>query len=301
MAQRKSIRGSRSSVLWLAIILVLVLAIALATVVFVVGPERQLAVQATATAQAHASQATATTQAHASEVQRTYDAGVAFAEAGDWEKAAEEFSRVVSLDPGYKDAAARFAEARGNVEAAKVTATAQAVAMVEQIAATATAEAIAQAEQAQATATAQAQATAEAQANAQATAVAAPTPTTASPPAVQPTATSTPHALSAQREDIARWTWVSSGQVDGPAAPSSAKAGELLLFHGDIEGIGKFRWRIFRPGEPTCRPLGTAVAVRIWGGTESGRQALAEQTIELVANQQGITDWRGLQAGGWCK
>ena len=129
MAQRKSVRGSRSSVLWLPIILVLVLAIALAAVVFVIGPERQLAVQATATA-----------QAHASEVQRAYDAGVAFATAGDWEKAAEEFARVVSLDPGYKDAAARLAEARGNVEAAKVAATAQAVAMAERIAATATAE-----------------------------------------------------------------------------------------------------------------------------------------------------------------
>jgi len=287
-------------VLWLAIILILVLAIALASVVFVIGPERQLAAQATATAQARASQATTTAQAHTSEVKRAYDAGTAFAAAGDWEKAAEEFAKVVVLGPGYKDAAARFAEARGNVEAAKVAATAQAVAVVEQSAATATAEAIAQAE-AQAMATAQAQATAEAQANTQATAVAAPTPTTASPPSVQPTATSTPHALSAQREDIARWTWVSSGQVDGPAAPSSAKADELLLFHGDIEGIGKFRWHIFRPSEPTCRPLGTAVAVRIWAGTESERQALAEQTIELVANQQGITDWRSLQAGSWCK
>jgi len=41
MVQRKSVRGSRSSVLWLAIILVLVLAIALAVVVFVIGPERE--------------------------------------------------------------------------------------------------------------------------------------------------------------------------------------------------------------------------------------------------------------------
>ena len=101
MAQRKSVRGPRSSVLWLVIILVLVLAIALAWVVFVIGPERQFAVQATATA-----------QAHTSEVQRAYDAGVAFASAGDWDKAAEEFARVVGLEPGYKDAAVRLAEAR---------------------------------------------------------------------------------------------------------------------------------------------------------------------------------------------
>ena len=122
MAQRKSVRGPRSSVLWLAIILILVLAIALAAVVFVIGPERQFAVQATATA-----------QAHASEVQRAYDAGVAFATAGDWEKAAEEFAKVVALEPGYKDATARLTEAHANAEAAKATATAQA-------AATATAE-----------------------------------------------------------------------------------------------------------------------------------------------------------------
>jgi tetratricopeptide (TPR) repeat protein len=129
MAQRKSVRGPRSSVLWLVIVLVLVLAIALATVVFVIGPERQLAVQATATA-----------QAHASEVQRAYDAGVAFATAGDWDKAAEQFAKVVALEPGYKDAVARLAEARANADAARATATAQAIAMAKKAAATATAE-----------------------------------------------------------------------------------------------------------------------------------------------------------------
>ncbi len=144
MAQRKSVRGPRSSVLWLAIILILVLAIALAAVVFVIGPERQLAVRATATA-----------QAHASEVQRAYDAGVAFAEAGDWEKAAEEFARVVGLEPGYKDADARLAEVKDKLAESAAAATVEAQVM----------------------ATAQAEATAEAQANARATAVAAPTAT----------------------------------------------------------------------------------------------------------------------------
>ena len=137
MVQRKSVRGSRSSVLWLAIAVVLVFAIALAAVVFVIGPERQLAVQATATA-----------QAHMSEVQRAYAAGVAFAAAGDWEKAAEEFTKVVALEPKYKDAAARYAEALANASAAKVAATAQAVAIAQQVAATATAEAVLAIEQA---------------------------------------------------------------------------------------------------------------------------------------------------------
>jgi tetratricopeptide (TPR) repeat protein len=130
MAQRKSVRGPRSSLLWLAIILILVLAIALAAVVFVVGPERQLAVQATATAQAYISQATATAQAHTSEVQRAYDAGIAFATASNWGRAAEEFAKVVALEPGYKDITARLAEARENADAARATATAQAAATV---------------------------------------------------------------------------------------------------------------------------------------------------------------------------
>ena len=129
MAQRTSVRGPRSSVLWLVIILVLVLAIALAWVVFVTGPERELAVQATATA-----------QAYASEVQRAYNAGVALVTAGDWDKAVEEFTRVVALEPGYKDATARLAEARANADAARGTATAEAIIVAEQAAATATAE-----------------------------------------------------------------------------------------------------------------------------------------------------------------
>jgi choice-of-anchor C domain-containing protein len=197
-------------VLWLAIVLVLALAIALAVIVFIVAPERERrqqaeaqraqatldaqarADQATATAEARmselqrayeagvafaeagdrenaaqelarvvalepgykdaaarlaevranadAAQATATAQAHASEVQQAYDAGVAFAEAGDWEKAAEEFARVVALEPGYKDAATRLTEARTNADAAQATATARTVAMAQQAAATATAE-----------------------------------------------------------------------------------------------------------------------------------------------------------------
>lgn len=105
----------------------------------------------------------------------------------------------------------------------------------------------------------------------------------------------------AQRIDIARWTWVAPNQVDGPAALSPAGDGELILFHGDIKGIGAFRWRIFRSGEAICRPLGSSVAVKIWGGTGADRQTLAEQTVGLVANQQAVTDWRNLQATDWCQ
>lgn len=129
MAQRRTVSGRRSVLAWLAIVLVLALAVTLATVVLVIGPERQLAVQATATA-----------RAHASEVQRAYDAGIAFAAAGDWDRATEEFARAVALEPGYKDAAARLAEAHANANAANATATTQAIAMAERAAATATAE-----------------------------------------------------------------------------------------------------------------------------------------------------------------
>ncbi len=160
MAQRKPVRGPRSSVLWLAIILILVLAIALAAVVFVIGPERQLAVQATVTA-----------QAQASEVQRAYDAGVAFATAGDWDKAAEEFAKVVALEPSYKDAATRLAEVKAKqqevlatTEAKATQATAIAQAQAEATAAAVTTEArVAQATSVAATVTAQARATVQAQ------------------------------------------------------------------------------------------------------------------------------------------
>ena len=100
MAQRKSVRGPRSSVLWLASIVVLLLAIALAVVVFVIGPERERqqqvamqSAQATLDAQVAAAQTKATAEAKAAEIKRAYDAGIAFAAAGDWVKAAAELLR----------------------------------------------------------------------------------------------------------------------------------------------------------------------------------------------------------------
>jgi tetratricopeptide (TPR) repeat protein len=119
MGTRRTIGGRGSCLLYLGMLLLLALAVALAVIVFIVAPERarqqqaeEQRVQATVDAQARAAQATATVEARTAEVQRAYDAGVAFAAAGDWEKAAEEFARVVALAPGYKDATTRLAETR---------------------------------------------------------------------------------------------------------------------------------------------------------------------------------------------
>jgi tetratricopeptide (TPR) repeat protein len=132
MGTRQSLGGRSSCLLYLGTVAGLVLAVALAVIVFIVAPERtrqQQAqaqhAQATLDAQARAVQATATVEARTAEIQRAYNAGVAFAAAGDWQKAAEEFSKVVALEPGYKDVATRLAEARTKVDAAKATATAQ--------------------------------------------------------------------------------------------------------------------------------------------------------------------------------
>lgn len=146
MAQRKSVRGSRSAVVWLAIVLVLVLAIALAMIVFIIGPQQQLRQQAQATAEAR----------HA-EVEQLYAAGLAFQNAGDCAKAAESLTQAISLEPGYKDAQTRLAETLACHQAAEATATAQVIAMAQataeaQTTATANARDLAQAAAATATA-----------------------------------------------------------------------------------------------------------------------------------------------------
>lgn len=108
MEMRQSVGGRRSVMLYLAVAGVLILAVALAAIVFVVAPERERRQQA----EAQQTQATATEEARLAEVERAYQAGIAFVEAGDWEKAVEEFTKVVTLKPGYKDVATRLAEAR---------------------------------------------------------------------------------------------------------------------------------------------------------------------------------------------
>lgn len=101
MAQRKSVRGSRSAVVWLAIVLVLVLAIALAMIVFIIGPQQQLR-----------QQAQATTEARQAEVERLYTAGLAFQTTGDLEKARGEYEQVIAIDASYKDVQTKLADVR---------------------------------------------------------------------------------------------------------------------------------------------------------------------------------------------
>ena len=241
MAQRQFVTGRRSCMLWLIIVLVLVLAVSLTTVVFVIGPERQLATQVTATA-----------RAYASEVQRAYDAGVAFAAAGDWDKAVEEFARVVRLEPGYRDAAARLTDARAKADVAKdktATAQAQAAATAQaqtmataQAQATATVQAqMATTAQAQVAATVQAQVAATAQAQAIATAQAQATATVqVQATAVSKQATATAQAQSRER-DITRYDWVKRNPSGSPPDMGNyglaydSRRNVFVLFGGDGE------------------------------------------------------------------
>jgi tetratricopeptide (TPR) repeat protein len=130
--------GGRSSFgLYAGLIVILALVIFLVFVFLVVVPDRQRQREA----ELQRIQANAAADARTSEVQRSYAAGGAFASAGDWGKAADEFAKTVSLDPAYKDAAARLAEARNKAEATKIATAAQ-------IAATATAQALSEIESA---------------------------------------------------------------------------------------------------------------------------------------------------------
>ncbi len=109
-----------------------------------------------------------------------------------------------------------------------------------------------------------------------------------------------PTASPPRTEEIAaRWTYTPRG-VQGPPALPAPAAGELLLLHGDLIGNGRLRWRVFDPGKATCRPRGSAEALRIRGGDASSRLARAHEVAVLLANQQGIADWRSLEVPGWC-
>jgi len=188
MSQRHTISGRRPALIWLSLLIVLLVATALVVTVLFIYPNHQRQQQ----------------------VEQHYQAGVAFQDAGDWDKAVEVFEKVVVIDATYKDARTRLAEvkakqqeelAQAQAKAVQATATAQAraeatsvaatteakVAQATSVAATATAQAEATAQiqeakattQAQATQSAQAQttATAQAQANVAATVAAAPTAT----------------------------------------------------------------------------------------------------------------------------
>lgn len=132
-----------------------------------------------------------------------------------------------------------------------------------------------------------------------------------SPTPVQPTVTPTMTQvvlvptnapLRIWHEDIAKWVWNrSTQQAGGPDIVSPAGDEELILLHGDLEGISGpsgFRWRVFQPGETICRPRGESVAARIWGGTAIQRQAYAERLVAQVAP---VPDWRSQEAITWCR
>ncbi len=129
---RKSVVGTRSSLLWLLILILLALLAGLALAGLIFLPQLR---------------ATRDEQARLAEAERHYQAGVAFQNVEDWSAAAEEYRQVILRDAGYKDVQERLTAVRSRLK---------------EIAATATAEALAQAKRAQADATATAQAAATA-------------------------------------------------------------------------------------------------------------------------------------------
>ena len=148
MSQKHTISGRRPALIWLSILMVLILLVAVLIIVLFIYPNYQRQQQ----------------------VEQHYQAGVAFQDVGDWDKAVEAFENVVAIDATYKDARTRLAEvkskqqealAQAQAKAAQATATAQARAEATATAATVEAR-IAQATSVAATAIAQAKATAQA-------------------------------------------------------------------------------------------------------------------------------------------
>lgn len=157
MSQRVKVTGTRSIALWILIMIAAALVIGLVVGVLIIYPNYQ----------------------DQQQVEQHYQAGIAFQETGDWDKAVQAFENVIAIDATYRDARSRLAEvkakqqetdATAQAKAAQATMTAQARA--EATGATATTEAeIAQATSVAATETAQTRSTAAAQqANATATA-----------------------------------------------------------------------------------------------------------------------------------
>jgi len=149
MSQQHTISGRRPALIWLSILIVLILLVAVLIIVLFIYPNYQRQQQ----------------------VEQHYQAGVAFQDVGDWDKAVEAFERVVAIDATYKDTRTRLAEVKSKqqevlatmqAKASQATATAQAQAAATAAAATVEAK-IAQVTSVAATATAQARATAQAQ------------------------------------------------------------------------------------------------------------------------------------------
>jgi tetratricopeptide (TPR) repeat protein len=112
MAQRHTVSGRRPALLWLSSLIGLALLVALVVIVLFVYPTYQRRQQ----------------------VEQHYQAGVAFQEVEDWDKAVEAFEKVVAMDATYNDVRSRLAEVRAKQQEANAIAHAAA--------ATATAEAL---------------------------------------------------------------------------------------------------------------------------------------------------------------
>jgi len=98
MPQRIKVVGARAPILWLLIVVALVLVAALAVGGLIIYPRLQ--------------------------VEQHYQAGVAFEDVGDWDKAASKYEQVISADAGYKDAQVRLAQVKTRLVESKATATA---------------------------------------------------------------------------------------------------------------------------------------------------------------------------------
>lgn len=122
--QRRSVVGTRSSLLWLLILIGLILLAGLVMVAVVVLPQLQ---------------ASRAEQARRAEIERHYQAGVAFESVDDWAAAEDKYKQVIALDASYKDVQARFAAVRGKLREIATMATAVAVAQAERMQAEATA------------------------------------------------------------------------------------------------------------------------------------------------------------------
>lgn len=124
--QRKSVVGTRSSLLWLLILAAVLLLAALAVVALVVAPQLQ---------------ASRTEQARLAEVERHYQAGVAFQNMEDWAGAEGEYQQIITLDASYKDTPDRLTTVKARKREIAATATAEAVALAGRVQAEASATA----------------------------------------------------------------------------------------------------------------------------------------------------------------
>ena len=120
MSQRHTVSGRRSALIWLSIVVGLALVVALVVIVLFIYPQYQRQQQ----------------------VEQHYQAGMAFQDAGDWDRAVDAFEKVVATDATYRDARPRLVE----VKAKQREALAMAQTEASEAMATATNEALTQLE-----------------------------------------------------------------------------------------------------------------------------------------------------------